>query len=226
MIPKRLLLPILPVAIAASATAATIQLTNANFNTDIAAAETVVTAWTSVAGAGTNSTPSNYFQETVPGFTGNRVALIKSDGGNYIQQTLTLSDLGAVDATTFGSYTVGFDFGYRRDGATNGDLSIRVSLWNVTDNLEITGQDFTITNPGVGANSLSGRVANLNYDNAAGTLTGDAIALRVTSTSADLAGTAWQRTGIVDNFVLTAVPEPSVALLGGLGVLGLLRRRR
>lgn len=30
----------------------------------------------------------------------------------------------------------------------------------------------------------------------------------------------------IDNFSLTAVPEPSTALLGGLSVLALLRRRR
>ena len=30
----------------------------------------------------------------------------------------------------------------------------------------------------------------------------------------------------IDNFSLTAVPEPAAALLGGFGLLGLLRRRR
>lgn len=33
-------------------------------------------------------------------------------------------------------------------------------------------------------------------------------------------------TSAIDNFSLTAVPEPSAALLGGLGMLALLRRRR
>ena len=33
-------------------------------------------------------------------------------------------------------------------------------------------------------------------------------------------------TSEVSNFSLTAVPEPSVALLGGLGLMALLRRRR
>lgn len=32
--------------------------------------------------------------------------------------------------------------------------------------------------------------------------------------------------GTVDNLSLTVVPEPSAALLGGLGMLALLRRRR
>jgi hypothetical protein len=31
---------------------------------------------------------------------------------------------------------------------------------------------------------------------------------------------------IFDNVALDSIPEPSVALLGGLGLLGLLRRRR
>lgn len=36
----------------------------------------------------------------------------------------------------------------------------------------------------------------------------------------------WYDSGYVDNLTFTAVPEPSTALLGGLGLLALLRRRR
>jgi hypothetical protein len=49
-------------------------------------------------------------------------------------------------------------------------------------------------------------------------------------TSATISIQGWNSTGttalVVDNLVLTGVPEPSAALLGGLGVLALLRRRR
>jgi MYXO-CTERM domain-containing protein len=44
--------------------------------------------------------------------------------------------------------------------------------------------------------------------------------------SPDLNGKNWQATAMFDNISVTAVPEPSVALLGALGLLGFLRRRR
>jgi hypothetical protein len=211
--------------------AAAIVLNNGNFENDAGQTFTTITGWTAVDGQGVNNSPSNYFANasnaTIPGITG-RVALVKSDGNNYIQQVLTTSDAGVMDATTFGSYSVSFDFGYRRDGGTNGDLTVRVSLWDTTDNVELAGQDFIITNPGTGTNSLSAQTATLSYNNTLGSVSGDAIALRVTNTSPDLGSQAFTRTGMVDNFVVTAVPEPGacVSLLGGCGVLVGLRRRR
>ena len=206
----------------AVASAATIQLTNGDFATGTNPA---ATGWVQVNGAGTNSAPSNY-AELVPGLS-SRSMQIKSDGGNYVEQTITLSDLGAVDATTFGSYTIAFDYGYRHDAVRNGDHTLRISLWNVTDNVEITGQNLLIADPGsTGANSLAAGLINLTYDNLAGSLAGDSVAIRFTSVSADLVDSSWQRTAMIDNVAVTAVPEPAAALLGTIGLFGLLRRRR
>lgn len=214
---------------APAASAVLITVTNGDFQTDVGQASTVATGWTAVNGAGTNNPPSNYFQNDISGFTGDRLALLKSDGGNYIQQDLSTGASGAVDATSFNGYIVNFNYGYRRDSTTNGDLTLRVSLWNTTDNLELAGQNFTITNPGTGANSMSAQVANLSYDNTQASLFGDTIALRITNTTADLAGNAWQRTGMVDDFTVTAVPEPSAYALfgaGSLAAIAFVRRRK
>jgi len=217
----------------ASAGAATITLANADFQADLNQANTVITGWTSADGTGTNNPPSNYFANDIPDLAGNRVALVKSDGGNYLQQVLTTSDQGAVDATTFDTYTLSFNYGYRRDAVRNGDSVFRISLWNTTDNVEITGTNLTVVDPlTTGTNTLIAGQATLSYDR---TLVspGDGIAIRLTSTSADLGVSAWQRTVIFDAFSLTAVasavPEPTtygVAAAGVLAVASFVRRRR
>lgn len=218
-----------PLFLASSAHAAIITLTNAGFQTDIGQVNTVVTGWTAVDGQGTNGPPSNYFADGLAGGASNRMALIKSDGSNYIQQAITTSDAGAVDAGTFGNYTVNFDYGYRRESTTSGDLTIRVALWNITDAVQLAFQDFIITDPGVGANSIAAQVASLNYANAG--LSGKSLALRIVNTSSDLAGNSWYRTAMVDNFAMTAsaVPEPAtygVAMASAAAALAVVRRRR
>lgn len=200
--------------------AATIQLTNGNFNDQATSAP----GWTS-----TGVTNANYFANNITAAqlsAYGTIGFIKSAGANYIQQGITTSDAGAMNATTFGAYTINFDLGYRRDSGTNGDLNLRVALWDTTANTELAGQTFTLINPGTGTNSLSAQVASLNYNNSAPALSGHGIALRITSMDANLGTNAWQRTAMVDNFVVTAVPEPGAALLGGLGLLAMLRRRR
>jgi hypothetical protein len=206
--------------------AATILLTNADFASGDGQA---ATGWTLVDGAGSNNSPSNYAMAIAAsayasGVT-SRTMNIKSDGGNYVQQTLTTSDLGTVDAGTFSSYTIGLDYGYRSDSVRNGNHTIRLSLWNVTDNVEITGTDQVITDPGsVTLNVMNAGSYTLSYDNTA--LAGKSIAFRMTSMSGDLGSAAWLRTAIIDNVAITAVPEPAATLLGSIGLLALLRRRR
>lgn len=172
-------------------------------------ANPAATGWTSVDGAGTNGAPSNY-AENVPNLS-SRTMQIKSDGGNYIQQALALTaaDL-PVSASSFGTWSVSFLKGYRRDAVRNGDHTLRVSLWNTTNDAELAGADVVIADPGsTGTNSLSPSTLVLSYDETAAAVAGAGIALRVTSTSADLAGTSWQRTAIVDDFsVVAGVVDP------------------
>jgi len=208
---------------ATSVNAATIVLTNADFNTGNMA---VPTGWTDVNGSGTND---NY-QQTISGLTSGTLNQ-KSGGTNYVQQGFNSSNEGAVDASTFGVYSLNFDYGYRRDGATNGDIPLRFALWNTTDATELAFAVHTIPDPGsTGTNSLTAGSVDLNYDNTAAGLVGDAIALRITNTHADLgSGNSWQATGMVDNLVLTGIPEPSSFALAALALLALLacgRRRR
>jgi len=59
-------------------------------------------------------------------------------------------------------------------------------------------------------NTLDGSCANSRFESGDGYLT-------FASNSANLA---------VDNLIISTIPEPSAALLGGFGLLVLLRRRR
>lgn len=208
---KSISLPAIALGICMSAQGAAIQLANGDLNSTPTGS-----GWTT--SAGDVYYLSNWTTLTSYGTIGFLMA-----NGSYIQQNLGTSNPG-LDASTYGSFTINFDMGYRRDSTTSGDLNLSVALWDTTVGSELSSQTITITNPGVGANSLSGKVANLSYNNSNPTLIGHNIALRITNTSSVV--TNWHCTGMVDNFVVTPVPESSIALLGGLGLIGLLRRRR
>ncbi len=133
----------------------------------------------------------------------------------------TISDITAGD---FGEYEVQFDAGYRRDSSTNGDISLRVSLWDTTNNVEITGQTIEIVDPGVEANNnfLQGELVTLTYDETAY----DAEGVAVRFFNEEVYGTSFVATATVDNVVVSVVPEPATMSLLAAGGLALLRRKR
>jgi hypothetical protein len=222
------------VATALFANASTIALTNADFETGPFGNTQSITGWDEfeVTGAASGGGDDNY-NESRPANINSHVLHLKADGGNWVGQNMTVSDTGTVDATTYPNYTVEFDYGYRADTNTNhghGDITVRIGLWNTTANTEMAGYDLLIPDPNQRVNPVEWTATdyrvNLTYDNTAQT-SGDTIQVRFTQVSPDLASSTYLATAMFDNVSVTAVPEPSsVFLLGALGLLGFLHRRR
>ena len=213
---KKILIMSVLVGFAVAASADTVTVLNAGFELG---ANPAADSWTRVDGAGVNNSPSTYV-EVVAGFGTGRNAHLKSDGGNYIQQLLVLSDAGAMDATTYNDFTIGMDYGQRQNGS---DSNIRIALWNTTTGFELAGADQVITGA---TETWTLGSWNLTYDSSAETA-GDVIALRVTNLDPDLGGNAWQNTASIDNVTITAIPEPAtiglVVAMGG-GILFIRRK--
>jgi PEP-CTERM motif len=206
-------------ALATATNAATLTLTNANFqasgnNTDPSGWTTSEPTQTSVyVWAANGGIPA-----------GTNVLAMWGNGGQYAQQSFLTSEATADD---HGSFTIGFDAGWRGRIA-NEPFSYTFSIFNVTDNLVLGSATYnfatpTVTTANTYAVAATGLSVTINYDNSLGTLAGDTIALRITGAGKvnDFNNTAW-----VDNLTVNAVPEPGSVLLGGLGLLALLRRRR
>jgi hypothetical protein len=215
----KLLLLLAVATVVVPAKAATLTLTNANFqasgnNTDPSGWTTSEPSQTSVyVWAANGGIPA-----------GTNVLAMWGNGGQYAQQSFLTSEATADD---FSQFTVGFDAGWRGRIA-NEPFSYTFSIVNVTDNLVLGSATYNFTTPTVTtantyAVAATGLSVTISYDNTLGTLAGDTIALRITGAGKinDFNNTAW-----VDNISVTAVPEPGSALLGGIGLLALLRRRR
>lgn len=184
----------------------------------------------------TGESDSLYIQSSGVVAFGN-VAHFKDGTGSatnlYIEQNLTTANAG-LSTTTYGAYTVSFDIGWRGDNAA-GDGTFLISLINTNGGATLASTTYTLVTANVanypGLSTATPGVTfnqtfNLNYD-ANAVASGDVI-LRIARTDADTtaAGNNFASTAWIDNVAVQAVPEPSVALLGSLGLLALLRRRR
>jgi MYXO-CTERM domain-containing protein len=124
-------------------------------------------------------------------------------------------DLG-VTGSIGETITISFDFiGNVSSGALYSGV-FTASLWDGTPGGTLLGS-LTPTNPGVSVISPQ----SFNVVLASNTASN----LFVQFNAASYGGGAFQQPRL-DNVLVTAVPEPAAAFLGGLGLLGLLRRRR
>lgn len=217
----------------ATASAATLSVVNGDFNAG---------TWNS---NGTTKNPANWTQSlatagnygqsgpSTPNLT-SIAAHFQDRNNNYYVKNLSADNSG-LDLSDYDSYTVSFDYGHRNDSATTtvGTYYLEVSLWNLTDNLQIgPAQTINIASAGLEAvvanrNQLTSTSLTFNFDNTG--YAGEEVGIRFThaGTSAGADGSqVWNATILLDNVAVTAIPEPSAALFGGFGFLCLLRRRR
>lgn len=132
---------------------------------------------------------------------GNYQLNLISAGTSYFLST-------AITGLTVGaSYTVNFD-ARLRDNSGGGNFDVVVNTTVPTGGFDITPTSTTWAQQSITftaeATSHTLSIANYNYADEAATATGTGL--------------------MVDNF--SVIPEPSAALLGSLGMLALLRRRR
>lgn len=213
--------------------AATIILVNGNFQGGVNdATDLDPNGWTTSAEGANNVyaiAGTSPITSTVLHFKDNSGATFSS-----ISQNLSTPDNLGLTAGSYNNYTVTLDLGWRNDringGAATGDATLRFELYDVTTPSTVYGfTDFTLVQratPLFNTYALIHDDLEINITNTALSSNSNEIGLRILRIDADNTGTEGDSTMWMDNITLTAIPEPSAALLGGLGMLCLLRRRR
>lgn len=176
-------------------------VTNGDFNANTYSSATATTApngWTgSLAGIAGN------YGQTAPA-TPNLTSIaahFQARGGNYLQQNLSTANTGVTPATTT-AVTVGLNQGYRNDTVTAGPIMMRVALWDLAGNAEISGRNFVIEDTGVIAGTGSNQVAAASFTMpVSSAATGD-LALRITHVQPGAAAT-FNATALIDDVTVS-----------------------
>jgi hypothetical protein len=213
-------------ALATPSAFAALTITNGDFSAD-ATLTNNVTGWFD------RGTTGQYWESTWAGPdvspNGTSVLGLSWNGGpNWAYQSIGTKSTGD------SSMTVGFDVGSFTDAGGNRDLGVTFSLYKSdgsfvpADNTDVAGASgitlvgsYDIMSSGVAPGAMVTGLTTGSFD-LSGVTTSDALYLRVVN----YAGTTGEPWTAVDNITMTVIPEPGAALLGGLGLLALLRRRR
>jgi hypothetical protein len=147
--------------------------------------------------SGLVGTSGNY-GESSPN-VGSIAAHLQAVDGNYYQQNLAAANPG-LTASQIDSISVSLNQCYRNDAVTAGPIFLRVSLWDITHDLEIVGRDLLIQDPGViagtGSNQLAPSTLKMGFDSSS--YTTEQVALRIAHV-APRPAEAWAATAVIDN---------------------------
>ncbi len=159
------------------------------------------------------TTAGNYGQTATatPNLTSIAAHLQDRNNNRYIKNLST--DNPGLNLSTYGSYTVTFNYGHRNDSATTtvGTYYLEVSLWDLTNNLQVGAtQTVNIASTGQVAiaanrNQLSSGSVTFNYNKAL--YTGESVGVRFThaGTSAGADGSqTFNATILLDNISVDA----------------------
>lgn len=159
--------------------------------------------------------------------TTDRKLLIQPGGSDWAPGTMTLKIQNTTGAAV-SSWDLGYDLYVRNDQARSNSFNFSYSTNNssyVTAGLATESELFAYTSTATagantGLNLIGSPLATISA-----TVENNAF-LYIRWSGADVGGSGSRDEFALDNISVMAIPEPSMALLGSLGILGAFRRRR